>query len=102
MGLRDPAGSWRAIAGSSLKPQHRRAGAYLYCAIDQLGQVIDVLVAKKRDLVAHPPVCHPCSVNGFGITASAAMRTTYNRGPDQFVCVAPACAATRQYAGMES
>jgi IS6 family transposase len=32
---------------------------YLYRAIDQYGQVVDVLVSQKRDLATHPPVRHP-------------------------------------------
>ncbi len=32
---------------------------YLYRAIDQFGQVIDVLVAEKRDPGSHPPILHP-------------------------------------------
>jgi transposase, IS6 family len=33
---------------------------YLYRAIDQYGQVIDVLLSEKRDLAAtHPPVLYP-------------------------------------------
>jgi DDE domain len=32
---------------------------YLYRAIDQDGQVIDVLVSEKRDLAAHPTVLPP-------------------------------------------
>jgi IS6 family transposase len=42
------------IDGSSTRPNLEVAGqwVYLYRAIDQFGQVIDVLVAEKRDLVA--------------------------------------------------
>ena len=32
---------------------------YLYRAIDQFGQVIDVLVSQKRDLTATPPLLRP-------------------------------------------
>jgi transposase, IS6 family len=34
---------------------------YLYRAIDQYGQVIDVLESEQRDLAATPPVLHPPS-----------------------------------------
>jgi transposase-like protein len=32
---------------------------YLYRAIDQFGQVIDVLVSNKRGSGGHPPILHP-------------------------------------------
>jgi IS6 family transposase len=43
-----------AIAGSSMQPHVKIAGqwVYLYRAIDQFGQVIDVLVSQKRDLAS--------------------------------------------------
>jgi transposase-like protein len=42
------------IVGSSTRPISKVAGrwVYLYRAIDQFGQVIDVLVSQKRDLAA--------------------------------------------------
>ena len=42
------------IGGSSTKPPSRSLdeGSFLYRTIDQHGQVIDVLVGKKRDLAA--------------------------------------------------
>jgi transposase, IS6 family len=50
----DPAGMHPGTAGSSTRHMCEVAGqwVYLYRAIDQYGQVIDVLVAEKRDLAA--------------------------------------------------
>jgi transposase, IS6 family len=33
--------------------------AYLYRAIDQFGQVIDVFVSERRDLAGHSAILHP-------------------------------------------
>jgi transposase-like protein len=50
----DPAGTRRVISGLSMRPHGKVAGrwVYLYWAIDQYGQVIDVLVSQKRNLAA--------------------------------------------------
>jgi transposase, IS6 family len=48
----DPVGTRRAIADSSMNLKIAGRWVYLYRVIDQYGQVIDVLVAEKRDLVA--------------------------------------------------
>ncbi|MBV9058293.1 MAG: DDE-type integrase/transposase/recombinase [Pseudonocardiales bacterium] len=44
----------QVIVGSSMRLTAKVAGrwVYLYRAIDQFGQVIDVLVCQKRDLAA--------------------------------------------------
>ena len=49
-----PADAPPEIDGSSMKPNVKVAGrwVYLYRAIDQYGQVIDMLVSEKRDLAA--------------------------------------------------
>jgi len=52
------AGMRRVIRGLSMWPMSRSAGVwrYVYRAIDQRGQVIDVLVAARRD---GPPTLSP-------------------------------------------
>jgi transposase InsO family protein len=39
---------------------------YVYRAIDQHGQVIDVLLSARRDAVAAPPVLHPSAAHAQG------------------------------------
>jgi hypothetical protein len=46
-GLRSGQGSCRSQRADGIFGTHR---VYLYRAIDQFGQVIDVLVSEKRDL----------------------------------------------------
>jgi transposase-like protein len=40
--------------------------AYLYRAIDQHGQVTDILLSARRDLAAGPAVPHPGAARGHG------------------------------------
>jgi DDE superfamily endonuclease len=47
-----PVGTRRVIDGVLMRLQSCRALVYLYRAIDQYGQAIEVLVSQWRDLVA--------------------------------------------------
>ncbi|MGH3515332.1 MAG: IS6 family transposase, partial [Pseudonocardiaceae bacterium] len=81
----------------NVRQNRRAAGVYLYRAIDQFGQVIDVLVAEKRDLAAtrrfftraleHSP--RPAEV-------STDQASTYPRVLDELL--PSACHITEQYA----
>src|SRR5258707_10392581 len=49
---RDPARPWRPVVRRRDLSEGRRQMAYLYRAVDQHGQVIDVLLSARRDLAA--------------------------------------------------
>src|ERR1043165_9481902 len=94
----DRAGTLPVIVGLSTKRTSRVSGrwVYLYRAIDQFGQVIDVMVSPKRDLAATRRLFTRTLDHGSSpIEVSTDRAATYPRVPD---APAPAaCHVTEQY-----